>query len=179
MKVRIATTFLSLLAAAMIVVAGCNQATDNTASQTQTSGPNTDGEKFLLADEPEDAQDVIAARKEANNDDEVAVVGRIGGSVNPWVEGMAVFSIVDPSLKACSDIEGDQCPTPWDYCCETELKTGTALVKLVDQEGNVINTDARELLALKELQTVVARGKAQRDDAGNLTVLATGIHVRE
>ena len=38
--------------------------------------------------------------------------------------------------------------------------------------------DARELLNVKELTTVVVTGKAQRDDAGNLTILATGVYVK-
>lgn len=41
-----------------------------------------------------------------------------------------------------------------------------------------MKADARELLKIKELSTVVVKGKARRDDAGNLTVLATGIHVK-
>jgi hypothetical protein len=107
-------------------------------------------------------------------------VGRIGGSENPWIEGRAAFSIVDNSLKACSDIPGDNCPRPWDYCCQTDqLPTATALVKLVDESGELVKTDARKLLQLKELATVVVQGKAQRDEAGNLTVLADGIYVRK
>jgi hypothetical protein len=51
-------------------------------------------------------------------------------------------------------------------------------VKVVDESGTVVATDARQLLALQELDTVVVRGKAQRDEAGNLTILANGIHVR-
>jgi hypothetical protein len=109
----------------------------------------------------------------------VLVVGRIGGSKNPWIEGRAAFSIVDRSLRACSDIEGDNCPFPWDYCCETsKLPTSTALVKIVDDGGQVVAADARELLKVKELQTVVVRGKAQRDEAGNLTVLASGLYIK-
>jgi hypothetical protein len=33
-------------------------------------------------------------------------------------------------------------------------------------------------LGAKELSTVVVKGKAKRDDAGNLTVLASGVYVR-
>ena len=97
------------------------------------------------------------------------------------MEGSAVFTIVDPALKACSDIEGDMCTTPWDYCCEPSetMKKSTALVKFVDEEGNVVPTDARELLAVKELQTVVVRGKAQRGEGGSLMILARGVHVQE
>ena len=48
----------------------------------------------------------------------------------------------------------------------------------MDENGELIKADARQLLKVKELQTVVVRGKAKRDDKGNLTVLASGIFVR-
>ncbi len=53
------------------------------------------------------------------------------------------------------------------------------MVKVVDTSGKTVATDARKLLGLKELQTVVVRGKAKRDEIGNLTVLADGIFVRK
>ena len=172
----------NLLGGSMILVAfvvvGCSQGPDDSPGVAQ--GPTIDGSKFVLADEPQGAAEVIAARDSARDAEEVVVVGRIGGSHQPWVEGVAAFSIVDSSLEACSDVPGDECRTPWDYCCVTpQLKSSTALVKLVDADGQVVKSDARGLLHLKELQTVVVRGQAQRDDAGNLTVLATGVHVRE
>ena len=58
------------------------------------------------------------------------------------------------------------------------LSSSKALVKVVDEQGNLLQTDARELFKVKELDTVVVRGKARRDDAGNLTVLANGVFVR-
>ena len=135
---------------------------------------------FLLSDEPAGAKTVIEVRKAAKDKDDVVIVGRIGGSAHPWIKGRAAFSIVDQTLKACSDIPGDDCPIPWDYCCETDkLPTSKALVKFVDDSGSVIKEDARALLNVKELQTVVIRGTAQRDEAGNLTVLANGIFVKK
>ena len=35
------------------------------------------------------------------------------------------------------------------------------------------------MLGVQELSTIVVKGKAQRDDAGNLTVLASGIFVKQ
>ena len=129
--------------------------------------------------EPAGAEEIIAARAKAKNDDEITVVGRIGGDTNPWVKGRAAFSLVDNSLKACSDIEGDMCEKPWDYCCETDrLPTSRVLVKLVNKQGKLVATDARELLGVKELQTIVVRGKAARDEKGNLTIIATGVFVK-
>jgi len=139
-----------------------------------------DGSAFLLTEEPTGAGDVIAVREQAQDGDQVTVVGRIGGSDNPWVDGRAAFSIVDGSLKACSDIEGDTCRKPWDYCCETaKLPTATALVKVVDENGELVKADARKLLGVQELSTVIIRGKAQRDEANNLTVLASSVFVKK
>ena len=53
------------------------------------------------------------------------------------------------------------------------------MVKVVDENGSLVKADARELLKVKELSTVVVKGKAQRDEAGNLTVLASGVYVKK
>jgi hypothetical protein len=147
-------------------------------SPVETAAP-VDGSKYLLSAEPEGAQDVIKVREEAKEGDDVLIVGRIGGG-KPWVDGRAAFTIVDGSLRACSDIPGDKCKTPWDYCCESsKLPKSTALVKVVDENGDLVKADARELLDVKELSTVIIKGKAQRDDTGNLTVLADGVFVKK
>lgn len=176
----------------LIPVAGCQQQqashdhghdhAHNDAPQTMKTFSVPDGfdaSKYVLTAEPDGAQNVIAARESVQDEGDIVILGRIGGGENPWVEGRAAFSIVDPSVKACSDIPGDNCPVPWDYCCETDkLPTSSALVTIVDGEGDVVKADARALLDAKELSTVVVEGKAKRDDAGNLTVLATGVFVK-
>jgi len=159
---------------------GCsNNSPAPPAADSAEAAPQVDGSQYLLDAEPEGSTDVIAVRESASDGDEVVITGRIGGSANPWIDGRAAFSIVDPSLTACSDIPGDACEKPWDYCCQTDkLPTSTALVKFVDDNGKPLAVDSRELLAVKELQTVVVRGKAKRDEAGNLTVLASQMFVR-
>lgn len=159
----------------LVLAAGCGR------QQTVETPPAMEppsGAQYLLTEEPQNARDVIAVREDAQDEADVTVVGRIGGSRDPWVEGRAAFSIVDLSLKACSDIEGDECKTPWDYCCQTDLlPKATVLVKVVDESGNLIDTDSRKLLSVEELDTVVACGKAKRDGAGNLTVLTNKLYV--
>ena len=172
MKRIMALAFLGLAAG---LLAGCGSG--DSASQTAASVAPI-GKAYLLASEPADGKDVVAAREAAKDGEEVTVVGRIGGDTTPWVNGMAAFKIVDPAAKSCSDIPGDNCPTPWDYCCESDLGQKTALVKVVGADGKPVSTDARELLGVKELQTVVVTGKAKRDDAGNLTILAEKVYVR-
>jgi len=178
-------TYVALFAGMMLAgfLVGCSQQTEAPTAEGQSnseSAASVDGSAFLLDAEPEGAGDVIAVREQAGDGDEIVIVGRIGGSANPWIDGRAAFSIVDGSLKACSDIEGDNCPKPWDYCCETSrLPDATALVKVVDDNGELVEADAKELLNVKELSTVVVQGKAQRDEAGNLTVLASGVFVKQ
>lgn len=176
---RLARRSCALLALAAGLAIGCGRSDFAPAAPATSDAPDAATSEYLLQAEPLGAEGVEQVREAAADDEEVVVVGRIGGSENPWIEGRAAFSIVDPSLKACSDIEGDTCPKPWDYCCETDkLPTATALVKVVDDAGELVGTDARELLDVKELSTVVVQGKAQRDDSGNLTVLAQDVYVR-
>lgn len=136
------------------------------------------GQEMLLEKEPAGAVDVLALRKDAKDEEQVVVVGRIGGRKDPWIKGMAAFPIVDRSLTPCNEIEGDACKFPWDYCCESNLPQATVLVKFVDENGKIIKQDPRSFFDVKELQTVVVAGKAQRDKSGNITVLASKLHVR-
>ena len=169
--------FRSVMGLAIVTWVGCGQAP--APSVPVSTVASKAGAQYLLAAEPQAAKSILQVREESKQGDEVVLVGRIGGDVNPWVEGRAAFSLVDLSAKACSDIAGDSCPTPWDYCCETDkLVKGKTLIKLVGDDGQPVATDARELLGVKELDTLVVQGKAQRDDSGNLTILASKIFVR-
>lgn len=153
---------------------GCGEANKSNQSVPKS---DFDASGYLAKAAIPDAKQVIAARKDSKNEQEITIVGRIGGSIDPWVKGRAAFSLVDSSIKACSDETPDgeacSCETPWDYCCETDkLKDATVLVKFVDEEGKVLKHDARAIFELTELQTVSIQGKAERDDSGNLTILA-------
>lgn len=130
----------------------------------------------LLTQAPETAVNVAEAREDAADDAEIALRGRVGGDENPFVDGMAAFTIVDMKCKPC---EEDGCQTPWDYCCTPELASHKALVKIVDENGGIVSRDARKLLGIKELSTVVVHGRAKRDDAGNLTVLADKVYIED
>ena len=159
------------------LVVGCGTSSDSTGPATAPTA--TPDPRLMLADEPADARPVIDVRKDAKDGDEVTITGRIGGDVDPWVKGRAAFLIVDPSLVPCSEREGDSCKTPWDYCCDMDvLAESKATIKFVDEAGQTLPTDARQLLGVKELERVTIRGRAKRDEAGNLTVLASGIYVK-
>jgi hypothetical protein len=131
----------------------------------------------ILTSEPAGAVGVGAVPESTNQNETVTVVGRIGGSENPFVDGLAAFTIVDPKVAYCAPDEG--CPTPWDYCCTTDQLPGNiATVQIVNAARNVVEGDAKSLLNVKELSMVVVQGTAERDDAGNLTLLAEKVFVR-
>ena len=62
---------------------------------------------------------------------------------------------------------------------QNKLPTAMALVKFVDDSGSIVKADAKELLGVKELSTIVVKGEAKRDEAGNLTILASGVFVKQ
>src|SRR5438046_4660784 len=87
----------------LLLALGCSQAAP-------------DANKVVVGTEPPGAKGVLEVRKEAKDGDDVVIVGRVGGSKAPILEGAAVFTIVDPSFKPCNEREDDACATPWDYC---------------------------------------------------------------
>ena len=103
-------------AAALGVALGCGTDEQPAADATAPLAAQADGAKYVLSAEPEGAQGVRDVRESAADGDEVVVIGRIGGSENPWLDGYAGFSVVDPSVKHCGELGDDGCPKPWDYC---------------------------------------------------------------
>jgi hypothetical protein len=162
------------LGIAAVVAVGCNQGNSSPAGSAASVEPAPASSRYLLSAEPAGAKGVSEVRKSSKAGDEVTLAGRVGGDVDPFVEGVAIFTIVDLSKKPC----GEGCPTPWDYCCTADLPENKAIIKVVDPQGSPVAEDARKLLGIKPLSSVVVRGKVNRDDAGNLIVLAEAIYVK-
>ena len=166
------TVLLSVVVGCSVV--GCSSSDDAQDAETNTASVDS---RYLADSEPAGAMPVGDARVSVKDAESVTLVGRIGGSTEPFVEGLAAFTIVDLKVPHCPPEEG--CPTPWDYCCtQDQVKDNIATVKIVDDAGSPVGDDARKLLGVKELTTVVVEGTAKRDDAGNLTVAATRVFVR-
>lgn len=160
----------------LMVVAGCSES-QPTASHEDSTSSTAAPSQFIASSEPSGAVAVGEAREAVKDGEEVVLVGIIGGSAKPFIDGLAAFTIVDPKVPFCAADEG--CATPWDYCCEQgQVKDNIATVKVVDESGKPVATDARGLLNVKELSTVVVKGAAERDEQGNLAVLASQVFVR-
>lgn len=158
-----------------LLALGCSQ--DTTRPEVSSGGSDATRPNYLAQDEPKDALPVGKARETAEDGQQVSIVGVIGGSSEPFIEELAAFTIVDPKVPHCAADEG--CPTPWDYCCtQDQVKENVATVKVVDESGSPIAESARKLLGVKELNTVVVTGVAQRDERGNLSIAASQVFVR-
>jgi len=167
------------LTAVVVLAVGCGSSPDPKGGEQPK--PQSDpaalaeGKQLILTSEPTGAKGVIDIRNKARNGDEVVVVGRVGGSTKPFTEGRASFLIVDPSLKPTAE-----CDCPWDFCeyPKKELAAARLSVKFAAADGQTLKSGARETFDIKELSTVVVKGKVSRDDKNNVVVVASGIFVR-
>lgn len=169
---------VALVLACVAGLAGC--------SLTEPTGALAQGKKYLLPQEPAGAQPVSEVKKAAEQSTEagsapvgVVLVGRIGaGAGEPFETGKALFVVSEYDPDAHADGPGhdaDDCP----FCKRKAAQAPKAIVQIVDDQGRVVATDARQLLGLKKGQVVVVRGRAAFDrDADSLVVTADGLHVR-
>jgi hypothetical protein len=163
-----------------IVVSGCGHPSAMGESDKSQPAASIDTSKYLLSEEPDGAMGVIAAREEAKNNDEIVLVGRIGGRRDPWVDGCAAFMLIDASLSVVADgaMDGDS-EVCLDDCCASQRAGGTTLVKVVDDHGRVLGIDARKLLDANENDMVVVSCRVNRDDeTESFSVIADGVYVR-
>lgn len=176
MRLAIVTFTLSV---AVVGFTGCSSSSTDEAAATAAPGASLDRSKYLLAEEPDGAVGVIAARESAKDGDPVVIVGRIGGSDNPWIEGRAAFMLLDASklMVAIGEDLGEE-EICMDDCCAAERADCTTLVKVVDADGKLVAADSRQLLGLTSDDMVVVRGKAKKDDSDNFTVLADAVYIR-
>lgn len=158
-----------------LLLAGCGGGD----AEPVAGGPSSTGAttvSWMLDAEPAGVVPVGEAKASASEGDEVVVFGRIGGNRTPMTEGSPVFLIVDKKLPHCGEIPGDNCPVPWDYCCEPRdsLTANSATVQLVAGEG--ADPVAAGLEPLDEVVIVGTVGPRPNQDV--FTIMATGVYRR-
>ena len=130
---------------------------------------------------PADVPDLVAVKSTAKIGDPVTFLARVGGRDQPFVDGLAVFTVADPSLESCELMgEEDHCPIPWDYCCEDRnaLVMGSATVRVVDADGVPYPASAQGANGLAPLRYVVVDGVvSDRNDEGLFVVDASRIWI--
>jgi hypothetical protein len=124
---------------------------------------------LMLGAAPPGAIPVLAARQ-AGATDRVTVTGRI----HAIAKGSASFALMDPSLAYCGEKHAEGCKTPWDYCCETkDTRVRSQLaVEARGADGKPLTTPSLGDLRLLDRVSVI--GKLEKDEHGNLVLVASG-----
>ena len=170
--IRVVTLVL-LVVSPLFLLSGCGSSSTATSSSTgQTSSvatadtPSaTPDPAYVLKEEPTGAKNVAEVREKGKNDEEVVVVGWVGGSLEPIIKGRAAFTMVDLELPA------PECTTkPYSFCCMAKeaLLPNLIMVKFVDADGKTILKDAHELLGIKGGCIVVVRGHLECSEDGKV-----------
>jgi hypothetical protein len=157
-------------------------------------------ERLRMAAEPKGVQELLAvqksmvtARGKPNEQAtrEVVVTGQIGGMPNiwpqehpafPWYEKQASFFLVDNKIAGqfASHAKHHGGNHNCAFCQSLAVKNAHAIavVNFVDENGEIIRVDTRELLGLKENQKIVVRGKARLLGGAMLVIDADGVFTR-
>lgn len=104
------------------------------------------------------------------------VVGRIfAGDLEPWEPGKASFLLAELPAEGHGDNhDADNCP----FCKRRAAQAPTAIVQFLDERGQVIGHDARQLFDVQKNDVVTVRGQAVRGELNTLVLTAEAIHVR-
>jgi len=164
-------------AIALILMVGCGK---NDSPQVKVA-PGEGLKKYFVATPPANAEEIHIVRASAEPGAAITLKGLVMGRMKPFVEGRAAFVLGDRTiLTPCNEKEGDECPTPWDVCCDSaELKRiGTATIQIVDEDGRVIAEELRGVNGLSELSKLTVRGMVAESSSGDaLIVNASEIYV--
>ena len=170
---------LPLLLIATAIPTGCGDG--STGGATIAASTASIPAASFTRNRPAEAKDLMAVKPTATIGESVTFLARVGGRDQPFVDGMAVFTVADPSLESCELMgEEDHCPIPWDYCCEDRnaLTAGSATVRIVDADGMPYAATAQGAGGLAPLRYIVVDGTvSDRNDDGLFVVDATRIWV--
>ena len=172
MNHRLTIIVLVSLAALLPLATGCGES--NNAASSSTAVKAAVPKAYFTRNRPEEVVDLVDVKTTAAVGDEVTFLARVGGRMEPFVEGVAIFTVADPSLESCELMgEEDHCPLPWDYCCEDPVKltAGSATIRIVDESGRPLPASAQGAGGLAPARYLVVGGVvADRNDDGLFVV---------
>jgi len=137
------------LGTAWPAVVGCRPTTSAWMEETRR--------EILQEDQPVQADSLGAVYASLEPGSEVVLVARIFSSLgDPFDRSNAAFNVIElPKPGHDHDDPGD-CP----FCKREMEKAATAIVQIVDGQGEVLRVSADKLLGLKKNQDVVVTGVA-------------------
>ena len=163
----------------LIVVLGALAVGCDTKESVTNSGIPLDGGKYILTTEPANPQTPTEIKESVTEPTLVAIAGRIhAGDAVPFQDGVASFLI--SQLPEGDHAEDD--PDHAENCpfCKRKLKNAPkAVVRVLDESGEVLAVDARKLLGIAKGDVVVVRGTATYlEPVNTVQIDAQGIFVR-
>jgi hypothetical protein len=143
-------------------------------SGSAPAGAPTLPAQLVLAAEPAGARPIAEIIATLTAPAAVVARGRVGEEgKQSW------FTLADAAIKPCTET-GDECPTPWDYCCTSnEDKAKNMATVELHAGGKLLEQSPLGFAGLDHLKEVVVTGQATKDDGGNVTIVASGIWVKE
>ena len=103
--------------------------------------------------------------------------------MQPISDSAAILVLADETaIASCDQIPGDDCKTPWDYCCElpSKIAASTATIQVKGEDGKLLRSTLRGVGELKELSHLVISGTVDSTSTADaLIVNATSIHVEK
>lgn len=173
----------SVLVAGSLFLAGCG----GTPVKPATTGPVATASnlppELILTAAPAGAKDVGVLKQEVKDGDEVVIRGRVGGKdKDVFTPGYASFYLADMKLVPCNTKPGDDCKTPWDFCCEERetILSNLVTVEARGADGKPLKVDLQGVKGIDLLSVLVIKGKAVRQGSDkNLTIVPSGIFVEQ
>lgn len=172
----------TILLAALALLPACNDSQESNTSTALPGEPSPlDG--YYVNEAPSDAKQISEVFADPSPGKEIVLSGEIMGRMHPFVEGRSMVMLGDPTkVTPCNRIPGDECPTPWDNCCDDPdvLKKSIVSIQFVDEAGKVLRTGLRGYKGIKELSFLTVKGIiAEGSNADNLLVTAQAFHITE
>lgn len=166
----------------VFALAACTEKKDAAASSTPAAtgaAPSAELSKILGTAPTGTPVAIHKARGTVKPGETITLSGKIMGNASPFVAGRAAFILGDTEiLKACNEIPGDTCETPWDACCDTpeQKKQGTATIQVVDAQGRALKEPLEGVGGLEKLSKVTVTGTVAKESSADvLLVNATAI----
>lgn len=135
---------------------------------------------LLVSSRPSDGLSIQEAKEAvADIPAEIVLNAQVtSGEYAYWESQSAAFAVSEVLEDDGHGGEGHD-PSNCPFCKRrlAELKDRRAMVKIVDESGEVIPMDARKLLGIEENQRIVLQGAAQVDKAGNLVMAAERVFI--
>jgi hypothetical protein len=156
---------LLVLALAALAVVGCE------------TGPAIDPatlalrEKYVLTTDPANAVTLEKAKTEIAEHPAVVVKGKIGETFETGKASFIISEILESHNHAPG--EEDNCP----FCKHRAANAPKAIVQFVNEKGEIVPIDARELLGVDKDQIVTIKGEAKLDSLQTLVITASGVYL--